>query len=210
MKRRALMSIFVTCFGLAACSEPVKDEHLAFEQYGASVEAALVDGVYNITLKAAEFSVTPHPALFEGDSFDRELGLTIGRETVLRPQVKECQSLIEGPLFEALNRYAISDEPLDTWFLDTPPRGGRFGWHVIRRDDPGMAGEGTFTIKSIVDLKNDQIELLGGGEEIFLISYDFPTTFAQSWRSCDPPAGADTSQGVVDSKRMQFWRLVFE
>ncbi|MEP3777460.1 MAG: hypothetical protein ABJM82_10570 [Shimia thalassica] len=37
----------------------------------------------------ADFTVTPHPALFE-----------------------------------ALNKYPVSAESFDTWFLDTPPSGG--------------------------------------------------------------------------------------
>lgn len=77
-----------------------------------------------------------------------------GREAILRPAVQECQVLIEGPLFEAMNKYAIIAEPLDTWFLDTPTSGGRFGWHVVGPEGPGIIDSGAFMIRSIVDSKN--------------------------------------------------------
>ncbi|QTD57600.1 hypothetical protein [Parasphingorhabdus cellanae] len=185
-------------------------QYLAFEQDGRRVEATLVDGVYEVALKATEFSIIPHPDLFEGDAFDSELGITVGRETLLRPQVQKCQSLIDGPLFEALNKYSVSTDPIATLFLDTPPRGGRFGWHGVGGEDPGVVDTGAITIKSIIDLKNDRTEILRAGEEIFLISYDFPPASIFLSRPCDPPAGTDTSQGVVDPKRMQLWRLVFK
>ncbi len=210
MTRPALMTLCVMCFGLIACSEPVEGPYLTFAQNGAPVEATLADGVYEITLKAAQFTVTPHPDLFEGDAFDSKLGLTVGREALLRRQVQDCQSLIDGPFFESLNKFATSADPLDTLFLDTASSGERFGWHYVGPDDSGIDNAGAFTIKSIVDLKNDEAEVLRAGEEIFLISYDFPSTWRHSWHRCDPPEGADTSQGIVDSRRMQFWRLVFE
>lgn len=194
--------------GISAYSPPLDEPHLTFYQNGAEVEARLVDGVYEVALEATEFTVTPNSALFEGDAFDSQLGLTVGREANLRPAVKECQALIEGPLFEAFNKYATSQEPLTTWFVDTPTPGGRFGWHQIRPEDPGISDTGAFTIGSIVE-KKGRAELLQAGEEVFLISYDSPPVSQLLRHSCDPPAGADTSEGVVDSRRMNFWRLVF-
>lgn len=198
------------CLGINACSTPLDEPHLTFHQNGSEVEATLVDGVYEVALQATKFTVTPDPALFEGDAFDSQLGLTVGREANLRPAVEACQSVIEGPFFEAFNKYATSEEPLATWFVDTPTPGGRFGWHQVGPKDPGISDTGAFAIESIVDLKNGRAELLRAGEEIFLISYDSPPATLLSRHSCDPAAGADTSEGVVDSRRMNFWRLVLD